>query len=846
MKRLVIFTTIAVFTSSASAQSPPTTGESTTQEAAALASCSALVEAGKTSQAAPQGRLAESIYRKRLGQNPRDVEALIGTARALSVCILPSAELVVQGELSSEALELLDKALEMDPANWTARFVLASISDRSPAFLGRGKRAAKEYDELLRMQGDRTDNPMFARVFAARGRQLSRAGQVDSARALWARGALLFPNDSALKALTAERPAAATPAPSAPAAAPVSVELPVLEAVEVVASAAPKAPLPSVKAVSRSEVLMTAGGAADILQAVQMQPGATRVTEGGDIYTRGGDAGETSLIVNGGRLLALSRFEGLNGSMFGAIEPFVVRSVRYSSGGFSARHGNALSGVLEIETDGRPRERQTRAGLSLVQASGTFRAPITSKAGAWISSRVSHTGALLRTHGRADEYDGAPHSEEMIGSFIVNPTQLSEVRATAIMERDASSRYVTAAGWKGSFDSDGDTRALLLSSRWISSSVPLVLRGSFAGTTRASAWSFGILSRDREEASATSRVDAEYEANAGMLLRAGLEHAAHDRKESGAIPTSSSVAPGSPLRTLDDLHSAANQIGAYAETEVSRGATLLTVGLRADRLPGETAGTVDPRVALSHRIGDWTARLSGGVFHQGRWRGDAAIPDAGTPSGLARSARHAVLGVEREASSTFFRAEAFVKRYDDYRAFGAGPEITGSTARGLDVIAQRTSGTVTGFAGYSLLDAQSRLTEGRRVRSAFDVRHSATASVTAALGTDWSVGTTARYGSGAPRTPITGGTHTIGGRIEPVYGRLMSETLPSYARLDARLMRYIRTRSFLLTTFAEVLNVTDRANVSTFTYDPTYTSREPVHTFFAKRTIVLGGEVMFR
>ena len=834
MKHLIISTCLVLSAFTAEAQTPSTSAESTTPEGAALATCTASAAAKNLSEAQTAGRIAESIYRKRLAQNPRDVIALVGAARALSVCILPSADFMSQGELSSEALDLLEKAIEIDPANWTARFVLASISDRSPAFLGRGKRAAKEYDELLRMQGERTDNPVFARVFEARGRQLSREGQLDSARALWARGARLFPDDSALKALSAERPTASGPV------------TPVLAQVEVVASAAPAVPLPSVKTVSRSDVLMTAGGAADILQAVQMQPGATRVTEGGDIYTRGGDAGETSLIVNGGRVLGLSRFEGLNGSMFGAIEPFVVKTVRYSSGGFSARHGNALSGVLEIETDGRPRERQTRAGVSLVQASGTIRGPINPKAGGWISSRVSHTGALLRTHGRADEFDGAPHSEEMIGSLIVNPTQLSEVRATAIVERDASNRYLTAAGWEGGFASRGSTRALLLSSRWISSTMPLVLRGSFAGTTRSSDWSFGVLSRERDEASATSRVDAEWEANAGLMVRAGIEHAAHRRRENGTVPVSASVAPGSSFRTLDDLRSSADQVGLYAETELASGGTSLTVGGRADRLPGETGITVDPRIALSQRIGEWTARLSGGVFHQGRWRGDAAIPDAGMPSGLPRSAGHAVAGIERSTASLFIRGEAFIKRYADYRAFGAGPSITGSTTRGLDAIAQRTTGKVTGFVGYSLLDATSRLHDERRVRGAFDIRHSATGSITASLNRHWSVGTTARYGSGAPRTPILGGATTADGRIEPVYGKLMSETLPAYARVDTRLMRYIRTRSFLLTTFAEILNVTDRANVAAFTYDPTYTMREPVHTFFAKRTIVIGGEVMFR
>jgi hypothetical protein len=273
---------------------------------------------------------------------------------------------------------------------------------------------------------------------------------------------------------------------------------------------------------------------------------------------------------------------------------------------------------------------------------------------------------------------------------------------------------------------------------------------------------------------------------------------------------------------------------------------LITLGVRADRLPGESDVTVDPRIAVSRRLGAWTARMSGGLFHQGRWRGDAAIPDAGTPSGMPRTVSHLVAGLERNTSQTFVRVEAFMKQYADYRAFGAGPAIDASTARGIDMLVQRTGGKISGFAGYSLLDASSRLRDGQRARSAFDVAHSVTTSVTAALSHDWSIGTTARYGSGAPHTPITGNTRTSDGRLAPVYGKLMSESLPSYARLDARVMRYIRTPAFLLTTFAEILNVTERQNVSMFTYDPSFTSRQPVHTFFSKRTVVLGGELMFR
>jgi hypothetical protein len=84
------------------------------------------------------------------------------------------------------------------------------------------------------------------------------------------------------------------------------------------------------------------------------------------------------------------------------------------------------------------------------------------------------------------------------------------------------------------------------------------------------------------------------------------------------------------------------------------------------------------------------------------------------------------------------------------------------------------------------------------------------------------------------------------GRIQPVHGALMSERLPHYARIDARLMRYIRLPGALLTSYVEIINATDRANVTTYTYDPAYASRSAVHTFFSKRTVVAGAEFMFR
>ena len=178
-----------------------------------LAACSEAVERKKPGEAVEPGRRAEAAFRARVRRTPDDVEAIVGLARTITQCLLPSADFMGQGEMSAEAIDLLDRALERDPRHWTARFVQASIHYRSPAFLGRTPRAARELDELLRQQGDRNDVPRFARTFEMRGAIWNRAGRTDSALAVWRRGAALFPADSALRALV-EKLGTAMPKPS--------------------------------------------------------------------------------------------------------------------------------------------------------------------------------------------------------------------------------------------------------------------------------------------------------------------------------------------------------------------------------------------------------------------------------------------------------------------------------------------------------------------------------------------------------------------------------------------------------------------------------------------------------
>jgi hypothetical protein len=279
----------------------------------------------------------------------------------------------------------------------------------------------------------------------------------------------------------------------------------------------------------------------------------------------------------------------------------------------------------------------------------------------------------------------------------------------------------------------------------------------------------------------------------------------------------------------------------------------LIAGLRADELPGVSHWTLDPRLALAYAIDEWTLRLGGGLFSQGRWRSRYDLPDAGRPTGVPLRARHLIAGAQRDGILSF-RAEVYLKRYSEYGTpIGVdvvgepGPAAEAGSARGLDMLVQWTGvDRVTGWLTYSLLDAEVELKSGVRLPSEYDATHTATAVAKIAVGAAWEVGVTTRYGSGRPFTPIVGAAPRTESRpIAPRYGPVHSQRYPDYFRVDTRITRLIPMRGGLIVGYLEALNVLDRANVVGYTYDATYRERRPIDSFFGDRTLVFGAEARF-
>lgn len=122
------------------------------------------------------------------------------------------------------------------------------------------------------------------------------------------------------------------------------------------------------------DIVTTAGAQGDIVGAIQTLPGVQR--NGGDqtgLQVRGGDVNESIIIIDG----TISQ-NAYNSAVPGVAQrsrfnPFQFKGTAFSTGGYSVRYGQALSSVLDLQTNDLPEKSNVNIGLNMagVQLSGS-------------------------------------------------------------------------------------------------------------------------------------------------------------------------------------------------------------------------------------------------------------------------------------------------------------------------------------------------------------------------------------------------------------------------------------------------------------------------------------------
>ena len=111
------------------------------------------------------------------------------------------------------------------------------------------------------------------------------------------------------------------------------------------------------------DIVTTASALGDVLGALQTLPGTSTVDEDGRLFVRGGEAEETQIFIDGIRVFTPYSPTPNNTPTRGRYSPFLFQGITFSTGGYSAEYGQALSSILDLTTIDKPDQEKTEISL---------------------------------------------------------------------------------------------------------------------------------------------------------------------------------------------------------------------------------------------------------------------------------------------------------------------------------------------------------------------------------------------------------------------------------------------------------------------------------------------------
>lgn len=131
------------------------------------------------------------------------------------------------------------------------------------------------------------------------------------------------------------------------------------------------------------DVLTVGGGNADITAAVKTLPGAQQIGEQEGLFVRGGTGAETKQFIDG-TLVNNPYYSSVPDiASRGRFLPMLFKGTVFSTGGYSALYGQALSSALILESIDLPEQSSANLGISPVVLTGGFQQLAKNKKSSW-------------------------------------------------------------------------------------------------------------------------------------------------------------------------------------------------------------------------------------------------------------------------------------------------------------------------------------------------------------------------------------------------------------------------------------------------------------------------------
>jgi outer membrane cobalamin receptor len=461
------------------------------------------------------------------------------------------------------------------------------------------------------------------------------------------------------------------------------------------------------------DVVTTASALGDFVGALQTLPGTTTAAEDGRLFVRGGEAEETQIFIDGIRVFTPYSPTTNNIPTRGRYSPFLFDGITFSTGGYSAEYGQALSSVLLLNTINEPDQEKTEVGIMSVGATlGN-----TEKWNSTSSETSSNNGSSLSVN--ASYINLAPYLELLEDrNDWKKPYQIAAGEAVFRQKFDNGLLKLYSAFDASNFELTQEDINLADGLDFKLNNKNLYFNGSYAGMLNDT-WSvfgglsytygktkLGVIDNDIEdtENSVHAKFKLKKRFSNRFKLYFGTEYFATNFNENFESPF---------VDTID--YGFNNNISAtYLEANVFLSKELaFKAGLRGEYSELFNEFTVSPRLSLAYKVSEKSqVSLAYGEFYQNPTNASLKF----NQDLQAQNTTHYILNYQLNRDGRIFRAEAYFKDYNnlvkydsEFIDFDTNFNTSGfGEAKGLDLFWRdnKSVKNMDYWVSYSLLDTK--------------------------------------------------------------------------------------------------------------------------------------------
>lgn len=450
------------------------------------------------------------------------------------------------------------------------------------------------------------------------------------------------------------------------------------------------------------DIATTAGATADIAGALNTLPGTQKVGESGRLFVRGGEGYEARTFIDGQIVMNEYSPSAPNTPSRGRFLPFMFKGTSFSTGGYSAEYGQALSSALVL--DSKDISESTRTDLGLLS----------------VGADVAHTQAWERGSiaGKIQYTDIRPYFG------LINQEIDWKDAPVSLQGMTAFRQQVGKDGMVKFFGNFNNTKYALYNHDIADESIKQLydldnnyyyLNGFYKQSLNEN-WSVrGGVSYTYNQNDSFLEADHTVETDQGTHVKAVVEGSLSDRVE---IRTGAEILQKDYILSINPELTASSQqdfsgviAAGFVEADVYASNKFVTrAGARVEHNSLLNKVSVDPRVSLAYKTGD-IGQVS---FAYGKFRQSPKNEWLRVNSKLqSEQADHYILNFQRVTNNKTFRIEAYYKKYNNLVKFNNGnaTDLTNNGegyAKGVELFWRdnRSIKNVDYWISYSFLDTE--------------------------------------------------------------------------------------------------------------------------------------------